>query len=190
MHRSCLLPRLLVRRPPANPQRYLVTETDEGVTIIDQHALHERILFEQLRQALRPGRWKAKLLVPEPVDLSPAETAAALSIATAGRVGREDRTVRRQHAVGGRLSGHAGQHEPIEVLRALLEQILSEAKRPTAAICWTICCTRSRARRRSSRRPTCARGDYGCWSSVTWSKTPITVRTAARRRSCSRGRIG
>ncbi len=28
--------------------RYLVAETEEGVTIIDQHALHERILFERL----------------------------------------------------------------------------------------------------------------------------------------------
>src|SRR5205807_7295847 len=29
---------------------YLVVETHDGMLVIDQHALHERILFEQLRQ--------------------------------------------------------------------------------------------------------------------------------------------
>jgi len=52
--------------------RYLVAETDEGVTIIDQHALHERILYEQLRQRVAAGAMETQnLLVPEPVDLSP-----------------------------------------------------------------------------------------------------------------------
>ena len=63
--------------------RYLVTETEEGVTIIDQHALHERILYEQLRQRVAAGAIETQsLLVPEPVDLSPAETSARWSIAT------------------------------------------------------------------------------------------------------------
>ena len=69
-------------RPPQALQihnRYLVTETHEGVTIIDQHALHERILFEQLRARIDAGALETQsLLVPEPVDLSPAEAAIAL----------------------------------------------------------------------------------------------------------------
>ncbi|MGE3803522.1 MAG: DNA mismatch repair endonuclease MutL [Gemmataceae bacterium] len=55
---------------------YVVLETPEGMLVIDQHALHERILFEQLQDRLRTGRLeKQKLLVPEPIDL-PAEQAA------------------------------------------------------------------------------------------------------------------
>ncbi len=72
----------LSARPPQALQihdRYLITETREGVTIIDQHALHERILFEQLRTRIDAGALETQsLLVPEPVDLNPAEAAIAL----------------------------------------------------------------------------------------------------------------
>ena len=35
--------------------RYLVAESEEGVVVIDQHALHERILYEQLRERIDAG---------------------------------------------------------------------------------------------------------------------------------------
>lgn len=55
---------------------YLVLETPEGMLVIDQHALHERILFEQLKERIRTGNLETqRLLIPEPVDL-PAEQAA------------------------------------------------------------------------------------------------------------------
>jgi DNA mismatch repair protein MutL len=55
---------------------YLVVETPDGMLVIDQHALHERILFEQLRRRVAAGQLeRQRLLIPEPVDL-PAEQAA------------------------------------------------------------------------------------------------------------------
>lgn len=55
---------------------YLIVETPGGMVVIDQHALHERILFEQLRQRIRDGQLEVqRLLIPEPVDL-PADQAA------------------------------------------------------------------------------------------------------------------
>jgi DNA mismatch repair protein MutL len=58
---------------------YLIAETDEGMMVIDQHALHERILYEELRERVeRGGIESQRLLVPEPVDLSAAEAAAVL----------------------------------------------------------------------------------------------------------------
>ena len=60
--------------------RYVVAESEEGVIVIDQHALHERILYEQLREKILGGQLETQsLLVPEPVDLSPAESAAVLA---------------------------------------------------------------------------------------------------------------
>jgi DNA mismatch repair protein MutL len=59
--------------------RYLVVETDDGVAVIDQHALHERILYEQFRERALAGTLESQqLLVPEPVNLGAAEAAAVL----------------------------------------------------------------------------------------------------------------
>jgi DNA mismatch repair protein MutL len=59
--------------------RYIVTETDEGMAVIDQHALHERVLYEQLRVRVLEGEMeKQRLLVPEPVRLTPAEAATVI----------------------------------------------------------------------------------------------------------------
>ena len=58
---------------------YLVAETEEGLTVIDQHALHERVLYEQFRTRVLAGAVESqRLLIPEPVELSAAEAALIL----------------------------------------------------------------------------------------------------------------
>lgn len=58
---------------------YLVAETDDGMVVIDQHALHERILYEELRLRIeRGGVESQRLLVAEPVELEPSEASAVL----------------------------------------------------------------------------------------------------------------
>jgi DNA mismatch repair protein MutL len=58
---------------------YLIAETKDGMMVIDQHALHERILYEELRQRMAAGKAESQgLLVPEPVHLSADEAAAIL----------------------------------------------------------------------------------------------------------------
>ena len=55
---------------------YLVIATDDGIEIVDQHALHERILYEHLRtRVLADDVERQKLLIPETIECSPAEAA-------------------------------------------------------------------------------------------------------------------
>ncbi len=50
---------------------YVVLESDRGLVLLDQHAAHERILFEQMLARLETGNVPAqRLLLPETVELS------------------------------------------------------------------------------------------------------------------------
>ena len=51
---------------------YVLLESERGLVLLDQHAAHERILFEQMLQRLEAGHQAAsqRLLLPETVELS------------------------------------------------------------------------------------------------------------------------
>ncbi len=58
---------------------YLVVAGDEGLEVIDQHALHERILYEHLRNRVLAGQVESqKLLMPESIECSAGEAAVLL----------------------------------------------------------------------------------------------------------------
>ena len=58
---------------------YLVVASDEGLEVIDQHALHERILYEHLRRRiLAGGIERQKLLIPDPIECSAGEAAVLI----------------------------------------------------------------------------------------------------------------
>ncbi|TQX89952.1 MULTISPECIES: DNA mismatch repair endonuclease MutL [Rhizobium] len=49
---------------------YIVAQTEDGLVIVDQHAAHERLVFEEMRKALHSRRMPSQvLLIPEIIDL-------------------------------------------------------------------------------------------------------------------------
>ncbi|MFC1738012.1 DNA mismatch repair endonuclease MutL [Planctomycetota bacterium] len=54
---------------------FIIAQTEDGFIIIDQHALHERIIFEQLRMRINKSKLESqKLLIPESFELADSQT--------------------------------------------------------------------------------------------------------------------
>ena len=61
-------------------ETYVVAQTQDGMVIVDQHAAHERLVYERMKTMLAStGVSKQALLVPEIVDLDAAEAERVLS---------------------------------------------------------------------------------------------------------------
>ncbi|MBI3408453.1 MAG: DNA mismatch repair protein MutL, partial [Planctomycetes bacterium] len=112
---------------------YLVVETTDGMLVIDQHALHERVLFEQLKERIAAGTLEIqKLLIPEPVELTNEQSARVLDhqkdLADLG-LGIED-------FGGGTVlvtsyPALLGRTAPSEILKAVVNHLTSKERLPT-----------------------------------------------------------
>ncbi len=107
--------------------RYLISESDEGLLVIDQHALHERILYEKLALKLANGRLESqRLLVPDPVTMTPAETAIALDNApTLARLGIEIEAFGGDTVLITAYPAMLKNLEPAEILRHAVDLMLA-----------------------------------------------------------------
>jgi DNA mismatch repair protein MutL len=55
-------------------ETYVVAQTEDGIVIVDQHAAHERLVYERMKKALEQGGIaRQPLLIPEVVDMDPSE---------------------------------------------------------------------------------------------------------------------
>jgi DNA mismatch repair protein MutL len=59
---------------------YIVAQTRDGIVIVDQHAAHERLVYERLkRERAASGIARQLLLIPEVVELDPVEADRVLA---------------------------------------------------------------------------------------------------------------
>ncbi|WP_085806416.1 DNA mismatch repair endonuclease MutL [Roseovarius albus] len=63
-------------------ENYIIAQTEDGMVIVDQHAAHERLVYERLKaQMAENGVASQALLIPEIIDLSEADAGALLELA-------------------------------------------------------------------------------------------------------------
>ncbi len=111
-------------------QTYLVTEGPDGLYLIDQHAAHERVLYERVRRT-RAGReaLSQPLLQAALVELSPAQAAladevAADLVAVGWEIAETDHSARLVSAVPSSFHGDSvRRRESLDVARLLVEQL-------------------------------------------------------------------
>jgi DNA mismatch repair protein MutL len=61
-------------------ETYIISQTEDGIVIVDQHAAHERLVYERMKTAqAKQGVERQALLIPEIVDLGEADVALVLS---------------------------------------------------------------------------------------------------------------
>jgi DNA mismatch repair protein MutL len=57
-------------------ETYIVAQTEDGIVIVDQHAAHERLVYERMKAALESGGVaRQMLLIPEVVEFDGADAA-------------------------------------------------------------------------------------------------------------------
>mgnify|MGYP001818015207 CR=1 FL=1 len=65
-------------------ENYIIAQTADGMVIVDQHAAHERLVYEKLkRQMAENGVARQALLIPEIIELSEADCASLMGVADA-----------------------------------------------------------------------------------------------------------
>ncbi|MCS7470979.1 DNA mismatch repair endonuclease MutL [Stieleria sp. ICT_E10.1] len=114
--------------------RYLVTQDEKGMVVIDQHALHERVLYERVKtKVLESGQSLESqgLLVPEPVSMTPAERTAVLDHQdTLAQIGMEIAEFGGDTIVIRSYPAMLKNKPPADMLRTLMESVLGGGEKP------------------------------------------------------------
>ncbi len=128
-------------------ETYIVAQTESGIVVVDQHAAHERLVYERMKTALAEGGVKTQgLLLPEVVELSGTAAAhlveRAAELAELGLVleafGSDAVVVREVPALLGRADVAGLVRDLADDLAALDET--TTLKERLEAVCATLAC--------------------------------------------------
>jgi len=129
-------PRMLVTRSVMQiHDAFILEETDDGFALIDQHALHERILYEETVTRLRSRSMESqRLLTPAMIEADLADILTAAEHAELLRRAGLEVTA----AGPGSLALHSvpellGREDPARLLRDMLDALIEGADQPADA---------------------------------------------------------
>lgn len=110
---------------------YLLVEGENGLLLVDQHAAHERVLYERLRaQWLEQGVSSQGLLMPLTVSLDPASVAALREHAEAvDRIGFEIEAFGEDTVLLRGVPALLADRDPAELARELASELAAEGVR-------------------------------------------------------------
>ncbi|MDO8729754.1 MAG: DNA mismatch repair endonuclease MutL [Candidatus Omnitrophota bacterium] len=143
---------------------YLVAETEEGFAIIDQHAAHERVVFEALLASLRSGQAEKQMLfLEELLEVHPRQRELfKQSLPLLTKVGFDIEGFGEGTSVVRAYPAVFGEVDPLQVLRTFLEQleegkvrtVLEESQEALAALC---ACKKQSVKANDAMEPAAAR---------------------------------
>lgn len=112
---------------------YLVVEGADGLMVIDQHALHERILFEQIKKRLAVGPIPAqRLLLPEVVELTGEQRALVEEWRDAlAELGMEVESMGNTSMAITAYPGILGQRSPGQLLLQVVDHLVKKQRPPS-----------------------------------------------------------
>jgi len=113
---------------------YVLMESAEGLVLMDQHAAHERVLFEQLRHAMeREGVPSQRLLLPVTLEVPPHDfDVLQRHLETLHRLGVEAEPFGANALKIDALPAFLKTDDPQSLLRDILEEIAGASSRTSA----------------------------------------------------------
>ncbi len=115
---------------------YLVAETEEGIIIVDQHALHERVLYERLCERLAAGPLESqRLLLPETLTVTPSQVAVLESNSDLlAQLGIEVTPFGTDSVAVQAFPALLKDTDVVSFMRDLLDQLAQQAATPSAEV--------------------------------------------------------
>lgn len=109
---------------------FIVAEGEEGLLVIDQHAAHERFLYERLRSRAAQGRgFSQALLAPEVLEASPEEASTlARNMAPLSEMGFEIEALSGRTFSISAVPAQASGHDAVKIVRETIEAIGEETR--------------------------------------------------------------
>ena len=128
-------------------QTYIVTDHPEGICLIDQHAAHERVLYDRIKTVAAEDRAESQaMMIPANIRLSPAQSDLAqehlrLLLQYGFKLSQDEQTAWTIQAVPATLAPRAGS-SPQQLLAELLDELAFESVSTSAerALAATIAC--------------------------------------------------